>query len=119
MFLWILILIVIVKRFSYFLLIKNLFSKKDHIFRNITRNKAGQNIFTVISFSSRVGALQEISVFNTCCRCLLFVPLATNGNRALPILRYLNFSANSNLPFQIWRRYIVFLDTKLNLSFFG
>ena len=96
MFLWNLILVVINKRFSYFLLIKNLLSKKNYIFRNITKSKVGQirreissKAFTVISFSSRVGALQETAVFKSCCRCLLFVPLATIGNHALSLSRYL------------------------------
>ena len=43
MFLWNLIFIVIVKRFSYFLLIKKMFSKKDQTLCNITRHKAGKN----------------------------------------------------------------------------
>ena len=48
-FLWKLILFVIVKRVSYLILIKKMFSKKDQIFHNITRNKPEQirwwNIF--------------------------------------------------------------------------
>ena len=49
MFLWNLILIVTIKRFSYLLLIQKIFSKKDQSLRNTNRNKAGKikrwNIF--------------------------------------------------------------------------